>query len=165
MLAKDGPFPRSGQNTLILRASVRPTSARNAILPIFSGHIDRKAQANLRNLLRSATPKYVSAQPEWPVAVAQTERLAILFGVGVRRFPNGVPVEPLPLGTPKVGGRSGTNSVTGSPRPWDPRPAGRVRPAVTGLDGTGLACGEGSRPGARVGERAATIIGLWYPRG
>jgi hypothetical protein len=49
----------SSHFTDALRAPVRPTSARIAFPPNCVGHIDRKAQANLRSLLRSATPKRV----------------------------------------------------------------------------------------------------------
>jgi hypothetical protein len=45
-----------------LRASVRSTSARSAILPILSGHIDKRRQAAAGCALKSATPKQPNPQ-------------------------------------------------------------------------------------------------------
>jgi hypothetical protein len=67
------------------------------------GLIDMRAQAAMPSALRSDTPRYVSAQPEWPEAVAQTERWAILFGVEGRRFPNRVPAVSLPPPATRLG--------------------------------------------------------------
>jgi hypothetical protein len=40
-----------------LRASVRPTEGRIVVSPIFSGHIDKRRQADVRSAQRSETPK------------------------------------------------------------------------------------------------------------
>jgi hypothetical protein len=46
----------------LLRPSVQHTSARTATSPICCGHIARRAQADLRNLLRPDTPMSVRVE-------------------------------------------------------------------------------------------------------
>ena len=60
------PLPRTNPPTLLPSRpppppaiDCVPTPARIAILPICSGHLDRTAQFNLCNLLRSDTPTHV----------------------------------------------------------------------------------------------------------
>jgi hypothetical protein len=55
------PKPATANNCLaswnqLLRALVRPTSARIAVLQICGGHIDLRAKAEFRSARRSGTP-------------------------------------------------------------------------------------------------------------
>jgi hypothetical protein len=55
------PAP-GGRCTCCPGLAVGTTAARSAVPPLFSGHIGRKAQTILRNLLRSATPKQIRSR-------------------------------------------------------------------------------------------------------